>query len=229
MIDKKGLPKHIAIIMDGNGRWAKRLGFPKKAGHKKGIESVKKIVEHCRELGIPFLTVYAFSTENWKRPKEEVGALMGFVNEYIDKELPGFKKNQVRFNCIGRLNGLPKEVREKIEYAMNETKAYSNLTFNVALNYGGRSEIVDAVNTILKERPQEINEETFGNFLYTKGMPDPDLLIRTSGEMRISNFLLWQVSYAEFYFTKKLWPDFKRADLEEAIKVYQERGRRFGG
>lgn len=229
MIDKFNLPKHIAIIMDGNGRWAERKGLPKITGHRMGVESVRTAVEYCREIGIPILTVYAFSTENWKRPEKEVDVLMGFVGEYIDKEIDNFKNNEIRLNCIGDLKGLPDSVREKVEWAMAETKNYSRLIFNVALNYGSRAEIVSAVNRIVNEGMRDIDEERFGDFLYTGGLPDPDLLIRTSGEMRISNFMLWQISYAELYFTERLWPDFKKRDLEEAIEAYQKRKRRFGG
>lgn len=227
-MNKNNLPKHLAIIMDGNGRWARKRHLPKIMGHRQGIESVRKTVEYCREIGIPVLTVYAFSTENWKRPKREIDALMGFVKEYIEKEIDNFKKNQIRFNCLGRLNGLPPSVKKRITWAMDETKEYSKLIFNVALNYGARSEIVHAVNKILSEGRRHIDEQTFGQFLYTKGLPDPDLLIRTSGEMRISNFLLWQLSYTEFYFTPKLWPDFEKIDLEKAVEAYQKRNRRFG-
>ena len=226
---KKNLPKHIAIIMDGNGRWAKMRGLPKIIGHREGIESLRDIVKYCRETGIAILTVYAFSTENWSRPKKEVGTLMGFVKKYLDIELANFKKNEIRLNFIGRLDELPSSVEREIKMAMDQTKKYSKMIFNVALNYGSRSEIVDAVNKILAEGRKHVTEDNFGQFLYTKGLPDPDLLVRTSGEMRISNFLLWQLSYAEFYFTEKLWPDFRRRDLEDAIEVYQGRDRRFGG
>ena len=229
MIDNNSLPHHIAIIMDGNGRWAKARGLPKMAGHRQGIESVRAAVEYCREKGIRILTVYAFSTENWKRPEEEVKTLMGFVKEYVAKEIDNFKKNQVRFNCIGRLDKLSPSVKESIEYMMEETKGCKELIFTLAINYGARSEIVDAVNKILDNGIKHVDEKDFSRFLYTRDLPDPDLLIRTSGEMRISNFLLWQVSYAEFYFTEKLWPDFRKPDLEEAVKTYQNRSRRFGG
>jgi len=221
-------PKHIAIIMDGNGRWAARHGLPKVAGHRQGVETLRGIIKHCRNIGIPVLTVYAFSTENWKRPKKEVEALMRFIEEYIDKEIDNFKKNDIRFNSIGRLDRLPPAARGKVIWAMDETRANSGLIFNVALNYGGRAEIIDAVNRILDEGHKNIDEEKFSRFLYTDGLPDPDLLIRTSNEMRISNFLLWQSSYAEFYFTKKLWPEFKKEDLDRAIEAYQKRERRFG-
>lgn len=229
MIDKSNLPRHVAIIMDGNGRWAKMRHLPKIAGHRHGIESVRRVVEYCRKLGIPVLTVYAFSTENWKRPKREVNALMGFIEEYLKKELDNFKKNQIRLNCIGRLDRLPPRIKKSIDEAMEETKSFSKLIFNVALNYGARSEIVDAVNKIIDSGRERIDEESFNQFLYTKGLPDPDLLIRTSGEMRLSNFLLWQISYTEFYFTQKLWPDFTKEDLEKAIEAYQKRNRRYGG
>lgn len=222
------LPKHIAIIMDGNGRWAKMRGLPKIAGHRRGIESVRAIVKGCREIGILVLTIYAFSTENWKRPKREVDALMGFIKGCIEKEINTFKADEIRFNWIGRPDGLPPSVRMSIKRAESQTRRYSKLIFNVALNYGSRAEIVDAVNRILSEGKKHIDEESFSNFLYTRGLPDPDLVIRTSGEMRISNFLLWQASYAEFYFTKRLWPDFRKADLEKAIETYQTRQRRFG-
>ncbi|MDB4349482.1 isoprenyl transferase [Omnitrophica bacterium] len=228
MVKTEGLPKHIAIIMDGNGRWAKMHRLPKMAGHREGIESLRDIIKYCRQTGIPILTVYAFSSENWKRPKREVGTLMGFVKKYLDIELDTLKKNEIRLNFIGRLDELPPSVGQEVKMAMHETKRYSKLIFNVALNYGSRGEIVDAVNMILSQGRKRINEDTFGQFLYTKGLPDPDLLIRTSGEMRISNFLLWQLSYAEFYFTQTLWPDFKRGDLQKAIEVYKKRSRRFG-
>lgn len=228
MATKEVLPKHIAIIMDGNGRWAKERRLPKMAGHREGIESLKEIVRCCHDRGISVLTVYAFSTENWKRPKLEVDTLMGFVKKYLDLELKNFKEKEIRLNFIGRLDKLPVSVQKEINAAMEETKGFSRLIFNVALNYGSRSEIIDAVNDILRQGRKDINEDTFGEFLYTKGLPDPDLLIRTSGEMRVSNFLLWQLSYAEFYFTKTLWPDFRESELEKAIGAFQNRDRRFG-
>lgn len=228
MTQEAVLPKHIAIIMDGNGRWAKERRLPKMAGHREGIESLREIVRCCHDKGISVLTVYAFSTENWKRPKLEVDTLMGFVKKYLDLELKNFKEKEIRLNFIGRLDKLPASVRKELDAAMEETKGFSRLIFNVALNYGSRSEIIDAVNDILKQGRKDINEDTFGEFLYTKGLPDPDLLIRTSGEMRVSNFLLWQLSYAEFYFTKTLWPDFRESELEKAIGAFQNRDRRFG-
>ena len=223
------LPRHIAIIMDGNGRWATKRRLPKILGHRQGMESLKRIMEHCRKLGVKVLTVYAFSTENWKRPKNEVNALMGFIGEYIDREIENLKKDQTRFNCIGRIDTLPERAQEKIRWAMDQTKDCSRLVFNAAINYGGRTEIVDAVNKIIAAKEKKIDESSFNRFLYTEDLPDPDLLIRTSGEVRISNFLLWQASYSEFYFTEKLWPDFKAQDLDKAIEEYQRRQRRFGG
>lgn len=228
MLDDKNLPRHIAIIMDGNGRWAKRHHLPKLAGHREGTKSVKEIVTHCRQIGIGVLTVYAFSTENWKRPKREVDTLMDLLSEYIDRELENLKKNEIRLNFIGDLTSLPLSVRKKAEWAMHQTKECSKMVFNVAVNYGGRSEIVMAIKKILQENRKDIDEQRFSDFLYTKGLPDPDLLIRTSGEMRISNFLLWQSAYTEFYFTKTMWPEFKKSDLDRAIESYQERQRHFG-
>ncbi|MFH1753292.1 MAG: polyprenyl diphosphate synthase, partial [Candidatus Omnitrophota bacterium] len=187
------------------------------------------IVTYCRQTGIKILTVYAFSTENWKRPKREVDTLMGFVKKYLDIELANFKKNEIRLNFIGRLDKLPSSVEREIRAGMDQTKGCSKMLFNVALNYGSRNEIVDAVNEILKDGRKSVDEEAFSSFLYTRGQPDPDLLIRTSGEMRISNFLLWQLSYSELYFIDKPWPEFRRKDLEKAIEAYQQRQRRFGG
>lgn len=233
-IDKNNLPQHIAIIMDGNGRWAKLRGLPRVMGHRAGIKTVRETVKACRELGIKYLTLYAFSIENWKRPKKEVETLMRFLNEYIDKELRSLKENDIRLNVIGRANGLPDYVRPKLNKAIEETKGCKSMVLNVALNYGGRCEIMDAAKkfaSMVKSGKLSINaldEKMFCDFLYTKDQPDPDLLIRTSGEMRISNFLLWQISYSELYITPKLWPDFKRRDLEEAIAEYQKRERRFG-
>lgn len=222
------LPKHIAIIMDGNRRWAKKKHLPKLMGHRAGIDSITQILEECLKIGIPVITIYAFSTENWTRPKEEVDALMSYIEEYIDKELNNLTSKGIRLNCLGRINGLPGAVRAKLERAAESTKGNSRLIFNVALNYGARSEIVDAVKSIIEKGRRDIDEKNFGDFLYTKGMPDPDLLIRTSGEQRISNFLLWQISYSELYFTKKMWPDFKRSDLRKAVRSFQTRQRRFG-
>ena len=197
-------------------------------GHKAGIDSVTEMVDVCLKLGIQALTIYAFSTENWSRPKKEVDALMGYMEDYIDSQLDSFKANGVRLNCLGKIDGLPESVKGKLKSAMEFTKENSRLVFNVAINYGSRSEIIDAVRKIIDEGRRDINEKDFGDYLYTKDLADPDLLIRTSGEQRISNFLLWQISYSELYFTKKLWPDFRHRDLMKAIEVYQKRRRRYG-
>jgi undecaprenyl diphosphate synthase len=234
MLDNNKLPQHIAIIMDGNGRWARLRGLPRVMGHSAGIKAVRKVIKSSRELGIKYVTLYAFSMENWKRPKEEVKMLMGFLNEYIDKELASFIKNDIRLNVIGRVSGLPDYVRPKLSKAIEKTKDCASMTLNVALNYSGRSEIVDAAKkfaSLVMSGSRGINdldERSFSDLLYTKGQPDPDLLIRTSGEMRLSNFLLWQISYSELYITPKLWPDFSKKDLEEAIAAFQKRERRFG-
>jgi len=234
MLDRDRLPQHIAIIMDGNGRWAKLRGLPRIMGHRAGIKTVKEVIKASRELGIKYLTLYAFSAENWKRPKQEVEMLMGFLNEYIDKELESFVKNDIKLNVIGRISGLPDYVQPKLMKAIEKTKDCKSMTLNVALNYSGRSEIVDAAKKFASQvkagrrAVNDLDEESFSGLLYTKGQPDPDLLIRTSGEMRISNFLLWQISYSELYITSKLWPDFSKKDLEEAIAAYQKRERRFG-
>ncbi len=234
MPDKEVLPLHIAVIMDGNGRWAKKRGLPRVMGHRAGMKAVKEITKSCRDLGIKYLTLYAFSSENWKRPKAEVDALMRFLEEYIDKELRSFIKNGIRLNFIGRMGALPDFVRPKLKKAMEATADCGNMTLNVALNYSGRDEIVDAAKKFASQvkagklGADDLDEGSFSGFLYTAGQPDPDLLIRTSGEMRISNFLLWQISYAELYVTPKLWPDFRRGDLIDAINEYRKRERRFG-
>jgi undecaprenyl diphosphate synthase len=229
------IPHHVAIIMDGNGRWAKKRHLPKIAGHSAGVDSVREVIKGAKELGVKFLTLYAFSTENWKRPKDEVSALFKLLENYIDKETNSLHKNDIRLSAIGRIEDLPRIVQEKLKQAMELTRDNKSLTLNLALNYGSRTEIVEAVRKIAKEcqagklRPDDIDEKTFEDNLYTKGIPDPDLLIRTSGEMRVSNFLLWQISYAEIYVAKKLWPDFKKIDFKKAVMEYQRRDRRYGG
>lgn len=229
------IPYHVAIIMDGNGRWAEKKGLPKIAGHRAGIKSVEEAIEGAKELGVKILTLYTFSTENWKRPKYEINALFKLLENYIDKKLDLFDKNDIRLSVIGRTEGLPQVVQEKLIKAIDRTKDNKALILNMALNYGSRQEIVDAVRKILKDYEkglvsiESIDENTFGDYLYTKCMPDPDLLIRTSGEMRVSNFLLWQISYAEIYVTKKLWPDFRKSDFKRAIREYSVRDRRYGG
>ena len=228
------VPKHIAIIMDGNGRWAKSRGLPRTAGHREGIKTIKKIIKVASETGVKFLTIFAFSTENWNRPKREISMLMRSLKIFLEKELVELNKNNIRLNVIGRDEPVPDSVLKKLRNAEESTKNNTRMTVNLAFNYGARTEIVDAtkkiIDNILKEKSDlsDINEETFSNFLYTTGMPDPELLIRTSGEMRISNFLLWQLSYSELYFTKKCWPDFDKEDFLEAIEEYKSRNRRFG-
>jgi len=232
---KASLPSHIGIIMDGNGRWAKGKGLPRVAGHRAGAETLRTVVETCIDLGIPYLTVYAFSTENWKRSQEEVNALMELLVEYIDKELFKLKENGVRINTIGNISELPFNAISRINNAETETAQNQKLDLQIALNYGGRTEILDAVKSISQKvaagslQPENIDLQTFEEHLYTAGMPDPDLFIRTAGELRLSNFLLWQSAYTEFWFTEVFWPDFKPELLYQAIYDFQNRQRRFGG
>jgi undecaprenyl diphosphate synthase len=235
-IDPHRLPAHIAIIMDGNGRWAKRRSLPRAAGHKAGVEAVRVTVETCTRLGIQALTLYAFSVENWKRPRAEVDTLWRLMRVYLRRELPEILSNGIRFTCMGRLDGLPPQVREELQNAIDATARNSGMRLNLAINYSGRAELVDAINAIVEDarlegrlRDLRIDEEAIASRLYTADLPDPDLLIRTSGEMRISNFLLWQIAYAELYVTDTLWPDFRRTDLLHAILDFQKRDRRFGG
>ena len=235
-VDPHRLPAHIAIIMDGNGRWARKRNLPRVAGHRAGIESVRTTVETCSRIGIQALTLYAFSVENWKRPRTEVDMLWRLLRIYLRRELPELLRNDIRFTCMGRLDGLPPQVRQDLENSIDATARNNGLRLNVALNYSGRSELVDAVNAIVEDarlegrlRDLRIDEESIAARLYTAGLPDPDLLIRTSGEKRVSNFLLWQIAYAELYVTDTLWPDFRCADLLDAILDYQKRDRRFGG
>jgi undecaprenyl diphosphate synthase len=235
-IDPDRLPSHIAIIMDGNGRWATRRNLPRVAGHKAGIEPVRTTVETCNRLGIQALTLYAFSVENWKRPRAEVDILWRLLRIYLRRELPELMRTGIRFTCMGRLDGLPPQVRQDLENSIDATARNTGLCLNVAINYSGRSELVDAMNAIIEDarlegrlRDLHIDEESIAARLYTAGLPDPDLLIRTSGEKRVSNFLLWQIAYAELYVTETLWPDFERAGLLDAILDYQKRDRRFGG
>jgi undecaprenyl diphosphate synthase len=235
-IDPARLPAHIAIIMDGNGRWARRRNLPRVAGHKAGVEAVRTTVETCTRLGIQALTLYAFSVENWKRPRAEVDTLWRLLRLYLSRELPEILRNGIRFTCMGRMDQLPAQVRQELETAIDATAHNSGMRLNVAINYSGRAELVDALNGIIEDarlegrlRELRIDEQAIASRLYTAGLPDPDLLIRTSGEMRISNFLLWQIAYAELYVTETLWPDFRRADMLHAILDYQKRDRRFGG
>ena len=230
-ISKNKIPQHIAIIMDGNGRWARERGLPRVAGHRAGVKAVREVVKASIDQGVSVLTLYAFSQENWKRPKEEVSVLMELLDYFLNKEIENLKKQGVSFRTIGRVEALPEAVQRKLTEAAAVTRSNKKLIFNIALNYGSRTEILDAVKEILqngKNGSGELTEESFAEHLYTRGLPDPDLLIRTSGEMRLSNFLLWQLSYAEIYITKKYWPDFTKEDYAKAIREYQKRERRFG-
>ncbi len=228
-IDPERLPSHIAVIMDGNGRWANRRSLPRVAGHKAGIQPVRNSVETCARLGIDFLTLYAFSVENWKRPRHEVETLWRLLRIYMRSELPNLMRNNIRLSAIGRLSALPEMVQDELRDAVKATSGNTGLQVNLAINYGGRAELTDAINRMLKEGLTSIDENSVSDYLYTAGQPDPDLLIRTSGELRISNFLLWQIAYAEIYVTETLWPDFNRTELLRAILDYQKRDRRFGG
>jgi undecaprenyl diphosphate synthase len=223
------IPKHIAIIMDGNGRWAKRRGLPRVAGHREGIRSVRDIVAACGELKkVEVLTLYTFSRENWRRPHREVAALMSLLLRTIEREVEDLFAKNVQLRTIGRMEDLPEGTRQALQRAKDRTSQNTGLILNLALSYSGRQEILDAVATYLKESREPLTEEGFSRFLYTGGLPDPDLLIRTSGEMRISNFLLWQMAYTELYITDVLWPNFRRRELYRAIEAYQKRERRYG-
>jgi len=234
-LDANRLPQHVAVIMDGNGRWAQRRHLPRIAGHRAGVQSARTVIESCARLNIPALTLYAFSMENWRRPKAEIDFLMRLLREYLRKELPVIHRNNIRLLVIGRPDQLPDAVRTDVERAMDQTAKNSGMQLAVALNYGGRAELVDAFNRILDRvrnnglANARVDEDMISQHLYTAGLPDPDLLIRTSGEMRVSNFLLWQIAYAEIYVTETLWPDFTRAQLLEALLDFQKRERRYGG
>jgi len=230
-VDFERLPVHIAIIMDGNGRWAAQRHLPRVEGHRAGIDSVRDVVETSARLGIDVLTLYAFSVENWKRPKAEVNTLMMLLKRYIRLELGTLRQNNIKFRVIGRADELAEDVQEELEIGMRQTAANTGMLFNIALNYGGRAEIVDAARRIIESKisPDALDERRFGEFLYTANQPDPDLLIRTSGEMRVSNFLLWQIAYSEIWVTETLWPDFRCRHLLEAVVAYQKRDRRYGG
>lgn len=235
-LDPGRLPRHLAVIMDGNGRWARRRNLPRVAGHRAGVEPVRITVETCARLGVEYLTLYAFSVENWKRPRREVDTLWRLLRIYIRRELPTLMENRIRLRAIGRVEALPEAARRELLDAVEATSANSGLQVNLAINYGGRTELADAVNSLLAEARAEgrlselvVTEEEIARRLYTAGVPDPDLLIRTSGEMRISNFLLWQIAYSELYVTPTLWPDFTRSELLRAFLDYQGRDRRFGG
>jgi undecaprenyl diphosphate synthase len=233
-LNRQNLPAHIAIIMDGNGRWAKKQGMMRLFGHQAGVKTVKKIVEAAREIGISVLTLYAFSTENWQRPADEVSGLMSLLKSYLESELASMLKNDVQLRSIGQLENLPLEVQQVLNKSIAETADNSGLILNLALSYGGKIEVISAARQLAELclkgeiKPADINEELFSSKLYTAGLPDPDLLIRTGGEARLSNFLLWQASYAEIYFTDIAWPDFTKNDLIAAITSFQQRQRRFG-
>lgn len=233
-LDKTRLPQHVAVIMDGNGRWAKRRGLPRILGHQRGVDALKDLLRCCRDWGVPALTAYAFSTENWGRPLEEVEFLMTLFERVLRRELKEMMEENVRIRFVGNLEALPSTLQDEIARSMEQTKENTGIQFSVATNYGGRQEIVQACRAIAtqvqqgKINPEEIDETLFDRHLYTTGVPYPDLLIRTSGEMRISNFLLWQLAYAEIYVTQTLWPDFDRKEFHQALLNYQHRERRFG-
>lgn len=233
-IDLENLPSHIAIIMDGNGRWANKRGLPRTVGHRAGVEALRGIIRYCAEIKIRYLTLYAFSTENWSRPDEEVTALMGLVIEYLNKEIKTLHSNNIKINILGDLTKLPENTRVEVEKGIATTQGNTGLQVNIAMNYGGRQEIIKAVKDLYVHLDsksndlEEITEELFAEFLYTRSIPDPDLVIRPSGELRLSNFLLWQVAYSELWFSDILWPDFNSEHLCKAIIDYQKRDRRFG-
>ena len=234
-VDFAHLPRHIAIIMDGNGRWAKKRGLPRTAGHGAGAEKFRTIAIYCKEIGLEYLTVYAFSTENWKRPPEEVSAIMGLLRKYLAEAISRMERDRVKMCFFGDLSPLDPELQEMCRRTMEISKGYDGCQVNICLNYGGRDELVRAARafaadcTAGKADPNHLTQEAFAGYLYSAGVPDPDLIIRPSGELRISNFLLWQSAYAEFYFTDMLWPDFTKEELHRALAAYQSRSRRFGG
>lgn len=227
----KTVPRHVGIIMDGNGRWAQRQGLPRAAGHEAGTRNIRRISEKAHELGIDVLTLYAFSTENWTRPDWEVKALMRIFGETVRKEKSTILENNIQLHIIGRLEGIPTPLRTEILKVVDESAHNDGLKLNVAFNYGGRAEILDATKRMLRDRvnPEDVTEELFGRYLYTAELPDPDLVIRTAGEMRLSNFLIWQAAYSEYYSTSVLWPDFDQHEFEEAIEAFAQRQRKFGG
>lgn len=234
-LDYNNIPQHVAIIMDGNGRWAKQRNMPRTMGHKAGVETIRRVVKEADRLGIKYITLYAFSTENWKRPKDEVNALMKLLVQYLKSEVAELHKNGVVLKVLGDIDALQKECKKEIEESIELTKNNTGLVLNVAFNYGGRDEIIRAVKNIINDVQSEninkenINQDLFSEYLYTKDSPDPDLIIRPSGEQRISNFLLWQCAYSEFWYSNVNWPDFSEKDLQQAIYDYQNRDRRYGG
>lgn len=230
-MEELNIPKHLAIIMDGNGRWATRKGLPRFKGHQEGLKTLRKVVELCKDLGIEYLTVYAFSTENFQRPKKEVDFLLGLLKRFLKKEVVDMNKNNVRLKIVGSKKGLSPSILQEIAQGEESTKENDGLILNIAFNYGGRREIVEAVKDIVEAGldVNTIDEEVFSQYLYTKNEPDPELVIRTSGEFRLSNFLIWQIAYSEIYITDTLWPDFGLEDLKEALRSYSKRNRRYGG
>lgn len=234
-LDMDNIPRHIAIIMDGNGRWAKKRKLPRTMGHKAGVETIRRVLKEADKLGVKYMTLYAFSTENWKRPKDEVNSLMKLLIQYLRQEINELDKNGVKINVLGDMSKLPKECQEEIEKSVLKTENNTGITMNIALNYGGRDEILRAVKSISEDvskgiiKSSEIDDTIFESYLYTKGVPDPDIIIRPSGEQRLSNFLLWQCAYSEFWYSDICWPDFKESDLHRAIYDFQKRDRRFGG
>ena len=234
-VDFDRLPRHIAIIMDGNGRWAKKRGLPRTAGHAAGAETFRTIATYCKNIGLDYLTVYAFSTENWKRPQEEVSAIMGLLKKYLLEAIEQMERDRVKMEFFGDLSPLTPELRELCQRTREISRHYEGCQVNICLNYGGRDELLRAARAYAqdcaegKADPNHLTEEQFGGYLFSRGVPDPDLVIRPSGELRLSNFLLWQSAYAEFYFTDVLWPDFSKEELHRAVAAYQSRSRRFGG
>ena len=234
-VDFNRLPRHIAIIMDGNGRWAKKRGLPRTAGHAAGAETFRSIATYCRDIGLEYLTVYAFSSENWKRPEEEVRAIMGLLKKYLLEAVAQMERDRVKMEFFGDLSPLAPELRELCGRTREISRRYEGCQVNICLNYGGRDELVRAARAFARDcidgraDPNHLSQEQFGGYLFSRGVPDPDLIIRTSGELRLSNFLLWQAAYSEFFITDVLWPDFSREELHRAIAAYQRRDRRFGG
>ena len=235
LVDFSRLPRHVAIIMDGNGRWAQKRGLPRTAGHAAGAENFRAIATYCKEIGLQYLTVYAFSTENWKRPADEVSAIMGLLKKYLIEAIGRMERDRVKMCFFGDLSPLPEELRLLCEQTREISRHYDGVQVNICLNYGGRDEILRAVRAFAadcaegKADPNHLTEGAFGDYLFSRGVPDPDLIIRPSGEIRVSNFLLWQSAYSEYYFTDVLWPDFDKGELHRALAAYQRRQRRFGG
>ncbi len=224
------LPTHVAVIMDGNGRWARKRGLPRLAGHRAGVENMRRVLESAVEFGVKVLTIYAFSTENWERPDDEVQGLIGLVGEVLEREVPELHKNGVRLRHLGRLEGISDKMKDGVRRAIDLTKDNTRITLNVAFNYGGRVEILDAIRGMIRDsvQPEQVDEALFEKYLYSAGLPDPDLIIRTAGEMRLSNFLIWQAAYAEYYSTETYWPDFDKKELYNALLAFSQRQRRFG-